>query len=108
MPSWPGESGRCALIRIRQVMVCDDHVKAVRARPFERFVCADAAVNADDEFAAVGCGAFEHILPDAVAFSETVRNMKSCLCTQKIQRAEENRRAGSAINVVVPVNEYAL
>ena len=48
------ESGRRAFFFIGQVMIGDDYVETVVARPVEWFVSANATVDTDDEFVTVG------------------------------------------------------
>ena len=69
---------------------------------------ANAAVDADDEFVAVGESAFECGLLNAVAFGETVRDVKAGACAEKFQCAEQDGGAGSAVDVVIAIDQHGL
>src|SRR5688500_20376340 len=86
-----GESGRRAFLFIREVVIRNDHVETVVASPVKGFVRANATVDADDEFVSFGDGAFECWLLNAVAFGETMRNVKTGAGAEKFQRSEERR-----------------
>ena len=42
------QSRRCSFIFVRQMMIGNDDVQAIRARPMQRLVRAYAAIDADD------------------------------------------------------------
>src|SRR5688572_20391524 len=90
------------------MVVRNYHVQTIVTRPVERFVRADPAVNTDCQFVAFGDGLLQRGLLNPVTLSETMWHMKSGLRTQQIQRSEENGRPGSAVDVVISVNQDAL
>src|SRR5262249_47328595 len=96
---------RCAFVLVGQMMVGDDYVETVVARPVEWFVGADAAVNADDEFVTFVKGAFECGLLNAIAFGEAMRYVKAGASVEQFQRAQKDRCAGGAVDVVVAVDQ---
>ena len=82
------QRGRRAFILVRQMMISDDDVEAVCARPMKRFVRRDAAVDADNQFVSFSGSFFERILSNAVTFSEAVRNVIARRSSQHSQRAQ--------------------
>src|SRR5215207_4841135 len=103
-----GERGRRACFFVRQVVIGDDHVETHFARPVEWFVSAYAAVDADDEFVAIGESLFECRLLNAVAFSEAMWNVESGVCAEEFESTQKNGGAGCSINVVVTVDQNGL
>ncbi len=89
----------------RQVMVGDDQVDAEALRGFGGGEGADAHVDADDEANACGCGAFDHIVAQIVAFANAVRHVKIGGASAEFDcRFQDDDRHG-AIDVVVAVDE---
>ena len=93
---------------VRQMVIGDDHVEPDLARPVEWFVRANAAVNTDHELAAIGESLFECCLLNAVAFGETMRDMKADVCAEEFQRAQEDRGSSCSVNVVIAIDQHAL
>ncbi len=102
------ERGRGATVFVREVVIRDDHVEVVIACPVKRFVCANAAIDADDEFVTVGDGVLECGLLNAVTFSEAMRDMKARFCAKQFQRTQQHGGAGGAVNVVISVDQNRL
>jgi hypothetical protein len=73
---------RRAFFFIGQVMIGNDYVEALVARPVERLVCANAAVDTDDDFVTIGECLFECRLLNAVAFSEAMWNVETGVCAE--------------------------
>src|SRR5215213_5873263 len=71
------ESGRRALLFVRHVVIGDDHVETVFARPVEWFMSANAAVDADDQRVTIGYCLFDRRLLNTVAFGKAMRDMKA-------------------------------
>src|SRR6185369_1290237 len=103
-----GEGRRRAFFFVGQVMIGDDYVETIVARPVKRLVCANAAIDADDEFVTIGDGFFECGLLNSVTFGEAMRDVKACVCAEEFQCAQEHGGAGRAVNVVVTVDQNGL
>ena len=88
------------------MVIGDDYIEPIIARPVEWFVRAYAAVNANRKFVAFGNGLLQCGLLNAVTFSETMRHMESGFRAQQIQCSKENGRSRGAVNIVVAVNQY--
>ena len=69
------QRGRCAFFLVRQMMVGDDDVEAIRARPMKRLMRGDAAVDTDYQFVSLTRGLFERILSNAITLCEAMRNV---------------------------------
>src|ERR1041385_706767 len=102
------ERGWRAFFFVGQVMISDDDVEIVFARPVEWFVRADAAVDADDEFISVSDCFLECRLLDAVTFREAVWNVEACIRAEKLERAQQHGGAGCSIDVVIAVDQDRL
>src|SRR5713226_2379599 len=90
------------------MVVSDDYIQAMISGPVERFVCAYAAVHTDHQLVSIRCRFFQGRLLDAIAFSEAVWHVVSRSRSQQRQSAQENRGAGSAVDIVVAVNQNRL
>ena len=101
-----GVTRRNAFAFIGKMVIGDDYIESVIARPVEWFVRAYAAVNANGQFIVLSHGSLKRGLLNSVAFSETVRHMKSGLRSQQVQCSQENGRSRGAVNIIVAVNEY--
>src|SRR6185369_8730633 len=77
------ESRRSAFLLIGQMMIGDDYVEAFITRPVEWFVCANAAVDTDDESVTIGECFLERWLLDAIAFREAMWNVKAGICAEE-------------------------
>ena len=64
-----------------------------------------AAVNANDQLVTISERRFQRCLLNAIAFREAMRHVEACRRSQHTQSAQQHRRAGGAVNVVIAVNK---
>ena len=64
-------------------------------------------VHADDKANAACCGRFDHVSAQVVAFADAMWNMEVGLATAQFDRSLEDDHSGSAIDVIVAVDENA-
>lgn len=89
-------------------MIGDDQVDAQTLRGFRRGEGADAHVDADDEANAGGCGAFDDIVAQVVAFANAVGHVKIGSASAEFDGSLQNDDGHGSIYVVVAVDEDGL
>src|SRR5829696_4460118 len=90
------------------MVIGDDHVETMIARPVEWFVSANATVDTDDEFVAIGEGLLERGLLNAVTFGEAMRDVKASLRAEQLQSAQQHGGSSGAIDVVIAIDQNGL
>src|SRR6185369_1563785 len=78
------ECWRSAYSFVRQMMIGNDYVEPVVARPVEGFVRTNAAINANHQLVTFPKCLFQRGLLNSVAFRETVWNVIARFCTQHL------------------------
>ena len=91
---------------IRQMVIGNDHVESIGSRPVERFMRANATVDANGKVVTFGHGSLKGSLLDAVTLSEAMRNMKTSLRAEQVQRSQQHGGSGRAVYVIVAINQY--
>ncbi len=86
-------------------MIGDDHVDPELRRVAHHVVRANAGIDADDQFYAVGRGLFHHLAAHAVAVAQPVRNMKRRRAAQQIDPFFQNHHRAGAVDVVIAVKQ---
>src|SRR5437868_2032147 len=72
-----GDGRRVAAHLIGKMVIGNDHVQPVIARPLERLEAADAAIDADHERISVLLSLLKCWDIDPIALSESIRHMKT-------------------------------
>jgi hypothetical protein len=98
----------CAFFLVGQVMIGDDYVEPVVARPIKWFMRADAAIDTNDEFVAIGHRSFERGLLNAVTFSKAMGDVKTGVRAEQFERAQQHCGSSCAIDVVIAVDQNRL
>ncbi len=89
-------------------MIGDDYVEPDLARPVKWFMRTYAAVNTDHEFAAISKSFLESSLLNSVTFGEAMRDMKTDICAEEFQCAQEDGGSCGSINVVIAIDQHTL
>ena len=95
-------------MRFRQMVIGDDEVNADAARRFRRLKGADTGIHADDDFYAASRGPFDHVIFNAVAFLDPVRDMKVSRAATKLNRGLQDDDSGGSVHVIVAINQRCL
>src|SRR5437867_1840084 len=89
-------------------MVGDDEVNSSSPGALCRGKGTSAGIYANHQSNACGCGAFDHVTAQVVAFADAMRDVKIRCAAAKFNRSFENYDGGGAVNVVIAVNEDSL
>src|SRR2546425_12288757 len=90
------------------VVVGDDEIDAELAREQGLAHGGDAAVDGHDDARPVRGELAERLAVEAVALLVAVRDVRADDRAELAERPDEDRRAGDAVDVVVPVDDDAL
>ena len=89
-------------------MVGDDEINAATRGGFGGGEGANAGIDADDEVDATRGGLLDDLVAHAVAFADAMRHVIFGLAAAQLDDGLEDDDGGSAIDIVVAVNEHGL
>src|SRR2546429_7730885 len=76
------EGRRRSFVVVGKMMIRDNYIEPIRARPMQRFVRAYSTIDADDQFVTFARGFFQCRLLNAITFSEAMRHVITGGCSQ--------------------------
>src|ERR1700681_1289047 len=86
-------------------MIGDNEVNTGSACSLSGGEGADAGIHTNDHPNAIAGSALDYLVAHAVAFADTVRNVKVSRASTKLDRSLENDNGGGAVHVVIAINQ---
>src|SRR5581483_7468632 len=94
--------------RLGDVMVDDDDVEPARRRRRQRLVRGGAAIDGDDEARALLPEPGERGSVGAVTLAQAVRHIDAAVAADRAEEADEKRRRGGAVDIVIAEHDDLL